>query len=65
MSEADKLREIFKTNLNRMLDEKGATQKALAEYMGVSTATVNEWKKGRKIPRMDKIDRLCAYFMII
>lgn len=64
MSEADKLREIFKTNLNRMLDEKGATQKALAEYMGVSTATVNEWKKGRKIPRMDKIDRLCAYFMI-
>jgi len=45
MSEADKLREIFKTNLNRMLDEKGATQKALAEYMGVSTATVNEWKR--------------------
>lgn len=64
MSDTDKLREIFKSNLNRLLEAKGATQKALAEYMEVSTATVNEWKKGRKIPRMDKIDKLCAYFMV-
>ena len=64
MSDTDKLREIFKSNLNRLLEAKGATQKALAEYMEVSTATVNEWKKGRKIPRMDKIDKLCAYFLV-
>lgn len=64
MSDTEKLREIFKSNLNRLLDSKGATQKSLAAYMQVSTATVNEWKKGRKIPRMDKIDKLCAYFMV-
>lgn len=64
MSDTERLREIFKINLNRLLNKKGATQKSLAEYMEVSTATVNEWKKGRKIPRMDKIDRLCAYFMV-
>lgn len=32
--------------------------------MGVSTATISDWKKGKIIPRMDKVDKLCTYFHI-
>lgn len=64
MPSDDTYREIFKKNLNRLLQEKNTTQKALADFMGVSTSTVSDWKKGKIIPRMDKIDKLCAYFHV-
>lgn len=64
MSEEDKLREVFKENLNNFFLSHGKTQKDLANYMEVSPATVNEWMKGRKLPRMDKVDKLCTYFSI-
>lgn len=56
------LRKIFQDNLSRLLSEKNVTQKDLAQYMVVSAPTVNDWVKGRKIPRMDKIDKLCIFF---
>ena len=64
MPNNDKLREIFKVNLNRIFNLKGSTQKDLAEFMGVTPATVNEWLKGRKLPRMDKLDMICLYFNV-
>ena len=64
MSENDKLRELFRKNLGIIFANKGATQKELAEYMGVSAATVNDWLKGRKLPRMDKLDKICVYFNV-
>lgn len=39
-------------------------QKDLADYMSVSQATVSNWCKGIKMPRMDKIDKICAFFNI-
>lgn len=56
------VREIFRRNINALLGKKNITQKDLAEYMGVSPTTVNNWVKGYKIPRMDKIDKLCSFF---
>jgi transcriptional regulator with XRE-family HTH domain len=64
MSYEETVREVFKKNLTRLLTEKQTTQKALADYMGVSTATISDWKKGKIIPRMDKVDKLCTYFHI-
>lgn len=64
MPNNDKLREIFKINLNYFFNLKGSTQKDLAEFMGVTPATVNEWLKGRKLPRMDKLDMICLYFNV-
>lgn len=32
--------------------------------MNVSQATISNWCKGIKMPRMDKIDRICKYFNI-
>lgn len=64
MSDDTGIRHIFKDNLNKLLIEKDVTQKSLADFVGVSTATVSDWKKGKKLPRMDKIDLICKFFHI-
>jgi transcriptional regulator with XRE-family HTH domain len=58
-------REVFAKNLKRYLDNKGRTQKEVAEFVGVATSTFNDWMKGKKYPRMDKIERLANYFGIL
>ncbi len=64
MAENKGISAIFKDNLNRLLTERDVTQKALADYVGVSTATISHWKKGVKMPRMDKVDKICAFFHV-
>lgn len=46
------------------LKEQQRTQLELAEYMGVSQTTVSNWCNGVKIPRMNKIDRICEFFNV-
>lgn len=55
---------IFSNNLNYYLNENDKTQAELAKYVGVSTASVCNWCKGIKLPRMDKVDRMCDFFQI-
>ena len=62
MLEGNALKEIFRKNLNGLLAESGHTQKELADYVGVTPASVSEWLKGRKQPRMNKIDMICNFF---
>ena len=62
MSNTDSTRMIFKENFNRLFAEKGSSGKELAAYIGVSAPTITEWLKGRKVPRMDKVDKLCTFF---
>jgi transcriptional regulator with XRE-family HTH domain len=64
MSEDESIRAIFRDNLNKLLKEKCTTQKALADFLGVSGTTVSDWKKGNKMPRMDKIDQICRFFHV-
>lgn len=64
MASDEAFRSIFSSNLRRLLQEKDTTQKALADFMGVSTATISDWKNGKVTPRLDKIDKLCAFFHI-
>ena len=52
----------FKENLNRLIREKGTTQKEIADFIGVSTPTMNYYVKGINVPRMDKLDKLCTFF---
>lgn len=52
------------SNLNKYMELRNTTQLELAEYMGVSQTTVSNWCKGIKMPRMDKIDKICTYFGI-
>lgn len=61
MSEQE-INRIIAENIVRYMEKKGLTQVDVAEHMGVSQATVSNWCKAVKMPRMDKIDRLCELF---
>ena len=63
MSEKE-INEIIARNINMYLEHSGKTQVDLAEYMNVSQATISNWCKGAKMPRMDKIDKICSFFNI-
>lgn len=58
-------KEVFAKNLRFYMERKGKTQKELAEIVGVSAPTINEWIKAKKYPRIDKIDILADYFGIL
>lgn len=57
-------KETFAKNLVYYLSICGREQKEVAEYIGVATSTFNEWVKGKKYPRIDKIELLANYFKI-
>lgn len=57
--------DIFKENLQYYVQKSGRTQKEIAEIIGVSAPTMNEWIKGKKLPRMDKVEKLANYFGIL
>ena len=40
-------------------------QKEIAKVVGVAPSTFNEWVKGKKYPRIDKIEMLANYFGIL
>ena len=54
----EQIREVFPCNLNRIMEQKHITPKQICDALGVTKQTVSEWKHGKKIPRMDKIDKL-------
>ena len=58
-------REIFAKNLRYYLSLSGNTQKELAQIIGVSAPTMHEWCRGKKTPRMDKVEKLANYFGIL
>ena len=55
-------REIFSMNLNRKMKEAGKTRTDICEALGFSYYTVTDWVKGKKMPRMDKVEKLAKYF---
>jgi repressor LexA len=55
---------IFADNLRHWLSVKHKSQVFLAEEMGVSEAAVSHWCKGTKLPRTDKIKRICELLRI-
>ena len=58
-------KEIFAKNLAYYLEKSGRDQKEVAEVVGVAPSTFNEWMKGKKYPRNDKIEMLANYFGIL
>jgi len=55
-------------NIDRVLannrKEKGITQEELANYMGVSKASVSKWETGQSYPDVTFLPQLAAYFNI-
>ncbi len=58
-------KEIFSQNLRYYLEKSDKTQKEIADIVNVSKSTFNEWIKGKKYPRIDKIEMLANYFGIL
>ena len=58
-------KEVFAQNLKRYMDEHGKNQKEMAEIIGVSTSSINDWLLCKKYPRIDKIEMLADYFGIL
>lgn len=63
MSEKE-IRDIIYKNINYYMDKTNTTRAELAEYIGVSQATISNWCNGTMTPRMSKIDKLCEFFNI-
>ena len=58
-------KEVFARNLAMYLQRSGKSQREMAELVGVSSSTFNEWLKAKKYPRIDKIEFLANYFGIL
>ncbi len=56
---------IFASNLQKYMDLNRKTRRDLSEALGISYYTVTDWVKGKKFPRMDKIEMLADYFGIL
>lgn len=63
--QAEWSKDVFARNLKMYMDMAGKNQKEMAEIIGVSAPTFNEWLKAKKYPRIDKIERLANYFGIL
>ena len=57
-------REIFARNLSMYLQRSGRSQREMAEIVGVSSSTFNDWVQGKKYPRIDKIEFMANFFGI-
>ncbi len=64
MEDTKLLTQIFSKNLIQQLARRDMAQNELAKQLGVSATAVNNWCKGHSMPRMDKIDKICAILRI-
>lgn len=58
----DNFNTVFANRLRYFMKKFNMTQRDLSVKMGVSEASVSNWIKGIKVPRADKIDKLCSLF---
>ena len=58
-------KDVFAKNLKYYMEKANKNQKEMAAIVGVSAPTFNEWLKGKKFPRIDKIEKMAQYFGIL
>ena len=54
--------DIFTKNLKMYKEQFEKNQKEVAAIVGVSPPTVHDWLKGKKMPRMNNVQKLADYF---
>lgn len=54
-------RETYKL-YERLLNASGKTSYAVAKYTGISNSFFTDWKAGRYVPKVDKLQKLADYF---
>ena len=56
---------VFASNLQKYMAMNNKSRRDLSEALGISYYTVTDWVKGKKFPRMDKVEMLADYFGIL
>jgi len=57
-------KDIFASNLQRYMELSGKSRNDISRALGISYYTITDWVKGKKYPRMDKVEMLANYFGI-
>lgn len=52
----------FSSNISRLRHEKNITQEQLAEFVGITKASVSKWETGQSLPDVLLLPRLAAFF---
>ena len=57
-------RDLFVSNLNRLMDAIGAKNADLARNVGVSRSVVTHWRKGSALPEIEKLSRIADFLKV-
>lgn len=60
----ERMNRIFRDNLRYFMELRGKSQADLARALDVSTSTTSYWANGTKIPRADKLKKICDFLFI-
>lgn len=52
----------FSERLKELREENNLTQVELSKKINISTACINRWEKGLRVPNIDSIILLCKFF---
>lgn len=61
MSDMDN-RKIMAENIRRHMEQKGVKAKDVCDALGIPMPTFSDWINGKTYPRIDKIEKMAAYF---
>lgn len=61
---AQEQREIFATNLKRIMEKRGITQADIVDKLGITSSTASDWVNARKYPRVDKMQMLAELLKV-
>ena len=48
----------------RLLDEKGLKNADVARATGISNMTLSDWKRGKSVPKADKMQKIAEYLNV-
>lgn len=54
----------FKTNLQRLREERGLSQRELGEAIGVSTGTIGNYEIGYREPNFETLEKIADFFNV-
>ena len=55
---------LLSDNINRLMEEAGVTNVDLGRILEISDETIRSWRKGTKVPTVDKLLKLATYFNV-
>jgi transcriptional regulator with XRE-family HTH domain len=64
MKKKNGTKSIFAKNLEKLLKERGLTQKSLASIAGVSPSTMNEYLNGNQPQNMSAVLKICESLQV-